>query len=719
MRDAAWEKLQNYYPKVVDDQGKERTVIAYLWARTVQNPNPANPVHVPLVSSWWLSTKKGHEAWVEPVWDGKKFSYLVHKDSNGPTGDDAWTIKYKKGAKSQIDGTPFDYEYVREQGKLGKLGAQMIAIVYEDDRGRGYCNVDSTQENASIVSVDHQSWFTDAELSSNSRWFSPPLYGFTKFRDIFSPRQLLLLQTFCELIPQVAEKIKSEGNRSDRNLREYAAAVCLYLSLCIGRIADYSSTLCSWHVSAEKMRNTFGRQALPMVWDFAEVNPFSSSTGNFGGQLSWITKVLDNLTVNSTGQVTQADAATRDYNGYVISTDPPYYDNIGYADLSDYFYVWIRQAYQAINPELVATMLSPKAEELVANQFRLGGKKEAEQFFEQGFNKVFAKMRENAGTDVPITVYYAYKQSDKGKDGISSAGWHTILGGIITQGWMITATWPIRTEITNRLTAKDANALASSIVLACRPRPEDAPVAMRRQLIAELKRELPVALRAMIHSGIQPVDLAQAAIGPGMAVFSKYAMVREADGSQMTVKDALIVINQVLDEVLGEQESNFDEDTRFAVTWYRSYGWNTENSGIADQLARSSGTTLDNLERGGIFEAKAGKSRLLSPSELSESWDPTTDDRVSVWESVVRLAAVLSTQGQEAVTETMALLGDRVELDAVRELGFLLFHEATKNGDTQDANLFNALVSIWSEVAEEATAKARELMQAGKEQFLF
>ena len=438
-----------------------------------------------------------------------------------------------------------------------------------------------------------------------------------------------------------------------------------------------------------------------MVWDFVEINPFSSSSGNFLGQIDWVAKAIGQLPVEVAGRVDQIGALGRGYDNLVISTDPPYYDNIGYSDLSDFFYVWLRRCLQDIYPVVVGTMLTPKAEELVANPYRHDGRKGAEKFFIDGFNAVFHRIRGSANPAVPMTVYYAYKQQDASKEGSASTGWHTLLHGLIEAGWEITATWPMRSELSNRMLSQGTNALASSIVLACRPRPEEAAATTRRAFVARLKAELPGALRTLMLGAVAPVDLAQAAIGPGISVFSRYSRVREADGSNMSVKEALLLINTTLDEVLGEQESDFDPDTRFAVRWYRQFGWGTGTSGIADQLARSSDTSIGGLERGGIFEAKAGRARLLPPTELDGAWDPAADGSVSVWEAAVRLAGVMAKEGAEKVAELLADVQARVSLDAVKELGFLLFHEAEKKGNTKDAVLFNGLVSAWGDVTEQ------------------
>ncbi len=465
------------------------------------------------------------------------------------------------------------------------------------------------------------------------------------------------------------------------------------------------NSLVTWSNSRGQSRNLFARQAIPMAWDYVEVNPFARASGDFGISVETSAKTVSRLPCGVSGMAEQQNAMERNYSKLVVSTDPPYYDNIGYSDLSDFFYVWLRRSLSDIQPSVVGTMLTPKSEELVANPYRHDGKAGAEKFFVDGFNSVFKRVRENANLDNPMTVYYAYKQQDAEGDGESSTGWHTLLDGLISGGWEITATWPMRSERGGRMISVGTNALASSIVLACRPRPEDAPATTRRVLVSTLKRELPGALQKLMKGAIAPVDLAQAAIGPGISVFSRYSRVTEADGSTMSVKEALQLINATLDEVLGEQESDFDADTRFAVKWYRQYGWQAESSGIADQLARSSDTSIGGLERGGIFEAKGGRARLLAPSELSSSWDVNADDRVSIWEATVRLAAVMAQDGAEKVSSLLPDVQEKVNLDAVKELGFLLFHEAEKNKDTQDAILFNGLVSAWGDV----TAQARRL----------
>ena len=712
MLDEARARIGRLYPKVKAPDGTERTVIAWIWARTVRSPNPANPIEVPLVRSWWLGKKKGKEAWINATVVDGEVRYEVRHDADGPKGDEDGTVG-RKGAFAVGDGSPMSLNYIRAEGKAGRMGTHLIAIVAEGDRGRLYMSPDAV--HTETASVSRPLDVPEGDLPKNPRDFKTPNYGLTTWADLFTNRQLVALTTLSDLVGEVRQRVAQDAlaagmppgaglEDAGSGAEAYADAIATYLAFAISRTSNKSSSICSWDSSPkmEAVRGVFARQAIPMVWDHAEANPFANSSGSFLSDVDWVAKAIQRVPAVGAATVRQIDAATRTYAGLAVSTDPPYYDNIGYSDLSDFFYVWLRRSLGGVHAKTVGTMLTPKAEELVADPYRHGGKEGAERFFIDGFNSVFEHIRQGANSSVPLTVYYAYKQQESGADGSSSTGWHTLLDGLIDAGWEITATWPMRTETANRMIASGTNALASSIVLACRPRPANAAATTRRAFVAALKAELPEALRTLIQGAIAPVDLAQAAIGPGISVFSRYSRVREADGSDMSVKDALLLINSTLDEVIGEQESDFDPDTRFAVKWYRQYGWNQENSGIADQLARSSDTSIPALERGGIFEAKGGKARLLSASQLEGDWDAAADERVSVWEATVRLAAVMAKDGADKVAELLPSVQTRVNLDAVKELGFLLFHEAEKKKDTKDAILFNGLVSAWGDVNEQA-----------------
>ncbi|WP_029273891.1 MULTISPECIES: DUF1156 domain-containing protein [unclassified Microbacterium] len=724
MRDEAERCIGHIYPKAIGADGTKHNVIAWIWARTVKSPNPANPIDVPLVRSWWLSRKKGNEAWISANAVNGEIRYEVRHDPHGPTPDQDGTVN-RQGAISIADGTPIDLNYIRAEARAGRMGTHLMAVVADGDRGRLFLSPSSEQRDAADVARP-----TDAPLGDVFDWpgrINVYRYGMTEWADLFTNRQLVTLTTLSDLVGVARGRALQDAldagldrgatlQEGGRGAEAYADAVATYLAFGVSRLTDISNSLCRWEVSKTQVRNLFGRQAIPMVWDFAETMPFGTAAGGFMVSLGSLLRALVRLPAKGMAHVSQADAASRDYSSLVVSTDPPYYDNIGYSDLSDFFYVWLRRSLSKIQSRTVGTMLTPKSEELVANPYRHDGKAGAERFFIDGFNSVFAQVRAGANQTVPLTVYYAYKQQDSSADGTSSTGWHTLLDGLIEGGWEITATWPMRTETGNRLIASGSNALASSIVLACRPRPEDAATTTRRAFVAALKSELPGALRTLMQGTIAPVDLAQAAIGPGISVFSRYSRVREADGSDMNVKDALLLVNATLDEVIGEQESDFDPDTRFAVKWYRQYGWAQENSGVADQLARSSDTSIGDLERGGIFEAKGGKARLLAPSALNGAWDAAADDRVSVWEATVRLAAVMAKHGADKVAELMPIVQTRVDLDAVKELGFLLFHEAEKKRDSKDAGLFNGLVGAWGDLNEQARKFAAAAPLLGSQQ---
>lgn len=718
LRDTAYDKLKGLYPTVVDDDGKERTVIAWIWARTVTNPNPANQVPVPLVRSWWLSKKKGHEAWIKPlVHDDGSISYEVQHSADGPTGNAEGTVN-RKGAVSVVDGTPISFDYIRSESRAKRLGAQLIAIV-ADGKGREYISPNSQQSHIAdvIAPEDHP----DGEVSDWPGRINVYRYGMTQFSDLFTNRQLTALTTLSQTVAQVRGRVLADacaagmpdGKRLDdggNGAQAYADAIAVYLALAVSRQTDRCSSISGWDSSRSTIRNVFARQAIPMTWDFAEANPFCSSTGNFLGQVDLVAEAIENVPAQPHSDALQADAMTRDYTNVVISTDPPYYDNIGYSDLSDYFYVWLRPMLRDVLPSVTATMLTPKAQELVANPYRHGGKAGAEQFFVDGFDTVFDRIRDTARTDVPMTVYYAYKQH--GSDGVST-GWYALLEGLINAGWQITATWPVRSELSNRMLASGTNALASSIVLACRPRPEDAPRATMREFLSTLRRELGKELQTLMTGGIEPVDLNQAAIGPGISVYSRYSRIVEADGSDVDVRQALEIINRIIDETLGEDGDDYDPATRFAIKWYQGYGWSGQQSGLADQLSMACGTTPGALVDDGIFEAAGGTARLLTPSELSGEWNPAKDAHTDLWEAVVRLTGVYATGGADAVVPLLAKVSQRFpSLDVIKALGFRIYHEAEKRGDTDAALQFNSLVSAWDDLAVE-THRSAENHQHG------
>jgi putative DNA methylase len=694
MRDQAENRIGKLYPKVKLSDGTEAAVIAWIWARTVTCPNPACAGTMPLVRSFWLGKKKGKERYVEPISDGKQVRFEIR----GPHGVPRDGTVGRNGATCLLCGTPVPLAYIRAEGQAGRMSAQLMAIAAEGNRQRYYLAPNDEHEKAADVPRPDDA--PDAELPARALGFRVQGYGMHTWSDLFTNRQLTALVAFTNLIHEARNRILADG--ADR---PYADAVACYLALSASRITGNSSALCTWNPAASKegVNNVFKLQALPMVWDFGELNVFQPGPADLRTSCEWVARALDFLPCYPPATVGQQDARVihPDLNA-AVSTDPPYYDNVGYADLADFFYVWLRQSLGDVFPDLMATVLTPKAAELVADPFRHAG--DADQFFEEGFVEAFTRMRERHIGGVPMTVFYAFKQaeSDGATAELASTGWEKLLEGLLGAEWSVTGTWPIRTERGGRPRSNESNALASSVVLACRPRSSDAEVVDRRGLIAALREELPGALRTMQQGSVAPVDLPQAAIGPGMAVFSRYAQVNEPDGSAMRVRPALALINQVLDEVLSQQEGDFGADTRWCLEWFKSYGFDTGPFGVAETMSKAKNTSIAGLERAGVLRSRAGKVRLLSVRDLPGDYDPGQDDRVSEWEVVLHLAKQLSERGGDAAAHLMAAARSVVDLDAVRQLAYLLFSISEKRGWAEIALLFNGLGTSWSDLSEQS-----------------
>lgn len=726
MRDQAEQRIGHLYPDATLPDGTTTPVIAWVWARTVTCPNPACGIEMPLVRSWWLGKKKGKEAYIVPqvVTDetalgGRRVQFAVsHNAAEGPIAENDGTVARTAATCLACKGA-VPLAYVRGEGQRSRLGATLIAVVAEGNRQRQYLSPTDEHRSASAVGIPVS--LPAGSLPPHGLQPANPqtirIYGFSEWSDLFSVRQLTALTTFSDLVKDARTQALRDGAST-----EYADAIATYLGLTVSKCADYWSSMCSWHNTRETMRNVFSRQAIPMVWDFAEALPFSESSGGFSGMLNWVAKSLDLLPASVSGVVEQADATELPYEGVLISTDPPYYDNIGYSDLSDFFYVWLRRSLQDIHPELLSTILVPKADELVANPHRQHGKAGAKRFFEEGFRRVFANARHGARDDYPITVWYAFKQSDTDETGEASSGWETLLEGMIQSGWEITSTWPTRSELSNRMIASGSNALASSIVLSLRPRPDDATMTDRRGFIAALEAELPAALRKLQQGQVAPVDLPQAAIGPGMAVFSRYGGVLEPDGKKMTVRSALARINEILDQVLNEQEGDFDTTTRFALAWYRQHGYAVGKFGDADNLARARNTSIDVLDRDGILTSRAGNVQLIRPTDLSWDYDVLSDIHTSIWESLHHLLKTLERDGiapaGDFLRDALSRPDGAVDADLVKELAHLLFRIAEGNSATKDALSFNALVTSWPEIMDVARAE-RPVIVAAQTPFNF
>jgi putative DNA methylase len=742
MRDEADKRMGHLYPKVEvtaemaqarpdlkQYAGEKLTVIAWLWARTVKSPNPAfAKVDVPLASTFMLSTKVGKEAYVEPVIENGGYRFTVKvgkpKDAEGA----------KRGTKSGssgssflclLSGTPMPFEYLRTEAKAGRMGARLMAIVAEGERGRVYLPPTPAMEAVAQSAKPNDAPETD--LPARALGFRVQEYGMTKWCDLFTSRQLVALTTFSDLVLEARERVQRDalaaGLPDDKKpLRDggvgtsaYGDAVASMLACAVDKAADYWSTICFWHNGAahQKIVNTFGRQAIPMSWDFAEGNPFSTSSGHFLRFVSLIAEVLDVAVSGAApGRAEQQDAArTLLASSRVVSTDPPYFDNIGYADLSDFFYVWLRRSLKPVFPELFATLAVPKAEELVATPFRHGNKEKAEAFFLDGMTHAMHRLAEQAHPGFPVTIYYAFKQSESDAlDGTASTGWETFLEAVILAGFGITGTWPVRTEYTGNL-KKNISALASSIVLVCRPRDAGAPTATRREFVTALKAELPVALAHLQRGNIAPVDLAQAAIGPGMAVYTRYAKVLDAEGKALSVREALALINQTLGEALAEQEGDFDADSRFALTWFEQHGFAEGPAGEAILLSTAKATALNGLEQAGIIKSGRGNVRLLRPEELPADWDPATDPRLTAWEIVHQLIRVLGMGGEGAAAGLVTKLGAKAEIG--RELAYRLYTLCERKKRAAEALAYNGLVQSWPEIVRLAREGGKPRAEQG------
>lgn len=740
MRDEANKRIGHLYPKVKITRdmavhradlkeyvGKELTVIAWLWARTVASPNPAmKGAHTPLVRSFYLSTKKGKEAWVRPIIDRKSnaFHFAVGIGKQPSDLESGTGTVNRSGGRCLISSEHIPFPHIRNEGKANRLAAHLIAIVAEKTQGRVY--VEPVLQHSKVAESAKPTWRPAAPISHWPGRTNVVEYGLDTFDKLFTPRQLVALTTFSDLVTEAREQVLADVRKArfpvdDRRLADggvggvaYADAVATYLAFGVSKAADYNSNLVSWITQRDQARSTFSKQALPMIWDYCEVNPFAVAAGDPLVSLRGIAEVLGSLMLPIPGTAQQLDATAALVAGkpFLISTDPPYYDNIGYADLSDFFYVWLRRSLSGIYPSLFATLLTPKTQELIASPYRHEGSKDkAQAFFETGLGQAFRQMQTAQNSDYPFTVYYAFKQAetdegdeddDESEAVVVSTGWETMLEGLIRSGFSVHGTWPMRTERSVRSVGLGTNALASSIVLVCRPRPANAPLATRKQFVTALRQELPEALKDLQQGFIAPVDLAQAAIGPGMAVFTRYSKVLEADGSSMTVRTALGLINQTLDETLVEQEGDFDAETRWAVAWFDQFGMTEGPFGVAETLSKAKNTAVNGLVEAGVITARGGKVRLVKRDELPEDWNPATDRRVSVWETVQHLIRSLEKEGESPTANLLHQLGGIAE--TARELAYRLYTVCERKKWADEALAYNTLVIAWPELTKLAQA---------------
>lgn len=733
MRDEAERRIGHLYPKVEVTAemaktrpdlkpyvGRKLTVIAWLWARTVKSPNPAfAQVDVPLASTFILSTKAGKEAYVEPVIEGGSYRFTVKVGKPMDAEATKHGTKLARGANFRclMSGSPIAGDYIKAEGKAGRMGARLMAIVAEGERGRIYLAPTTEHETAALNAKPE--WRPEVTISGSTQYLGVKPYGMDRFDQLFTDRQLVALTTFSDLVQEAHERVKHDarlaGLSDDTKLRSdggkgataCADAVSIYLAFAVSKIANIGSSIASWMSDRGAFRETFARQAIQMTWDFAEANAFADAGGSFETAIDKGAMAIDAFPTATKGVAQQSDAASQMITSdKIVSTDPPYYDNVPYADLSDFFYVWLRRSLKPVLPGLFTTLAVPKVEELVAFAYRHDNKAGAERFFLNGMSRAMHRLAEQVHPAFPVTIYYAFKQaeSDDG-EGTASTGWETFLEAIIRAGFATTGTWPMRTEGAGRIRAMDSNALASSIVLVCRPRATDAPSVTRREFVTALKAELPQALAHLQRDNIAPVDLAQAAIGPGMAVYTRYAKVLDAEGRPLTVREALALINQTLDEALAEQEGDFDADSRWALTWFEQVGFNDGEFGVAEQLSKAKNTSVAGMVEAGIVASRAGRVRLLRPDELPVDWDPATDPRVTAWEAVHHLIRTLEAGGEGAAAALVAKLGSHAE--TARELAYRLYTLCERRKRAAEALAYNGLVQSWPEIARLAREAPR------------
>ena len=729
IRNEAEKRLGDLYPKVKITErmasarpdlkryvGRELTIIAWIWARTVKSPNPAfRNIDVPLATSFMLSAKKGKEAYVRPLIDKDGYSFVVETGIPKDIASIKAGTKLARGANFSciMSGIPMDGDHIKLEGKAGRIGARLMAMVADGDRERVYLS--PTREMEEAANSAYPEDVPEGSFVEDARAFTPCIYGYKEWKHLFTKRQLVTLTTFSDLIAEARTKIsrdfaKSIGKEDERRAADsnsiglsYSDAVCIYLSLIVSKTADSNNSFCPWEPVAQCTRQLFGRQAISMLWDFGEANPLHDSSGGLLTNINGSTKSFESFGLAKTGgHSLQVDASTQQISlDKVVSTDPPYYDNVPYADLSDFFYIWLRRSLRNVLPDLFTTLAVPKIEELVAFAYRHKNKGQAEEFFLNGMTQAMHRIAEQAHPAFPVTIYYAFKQSESGgEEGATNTGWDTFLAAVIEAGFAISGTWPMRTEMVAAMKAIK-NSLASSIVLVCRKREALAPTATRREFVSALKAELPEALAHLQEGNIAPVDLAQAAIGPGMAVYTRYAKVLDAEGNPLTVRNALALINQTLDEALAEQEGDFDADSRWALTWFEQNGYAEGDYGSAEQLSKSKNTAVEGLVEAGILVSKSGKVRLLKSTELSADWEPDLDSRLTVWEMVHQLIRALEAGGEPAAAKLAKKLGGKA--DTARELCYRLYNLCERKKRASEAMAYNALVQSWPEITRLAS----------------
>ena len=714
MLEEARKRIGNFYPRIRLASGREATVIAWLWARTVHCNNPVCGAEMPLVKSFALSTKANKEWCVDPIVDRERKSIRFETRAGKPAREG--TVD-RRGAQCLVCGEPVNLAYIRSEGKAKRIGSRMLAIVAEGERGRIYLPPD--EEHERIARGAKPAWEPDTDLPERALGFRVQAYGMTKHRDLFTSRQLLALTTFSDLVkeahPHILADAKAAGLPGDsKNLESggngalaYADAVVTYLAMAVDKLADYSSTLCTWHLARDIIGHVFVRQTVSMTWDYAESNAFSDSSGNFGGAVDWIKKSLALASAGAPARIVQASAAEAAFQPAVFSTDPPYYDNVPYADLSDFFYVWLRSSLGTLYPQLLATLLVPKTPELVADPSRFGGDAEkARWFFEHGIGLAFQAMRRAELSEVPTTVFYAFKQTERAVEGGgstedatgSSVGWETMLSGLISAQFQIVGTWPMSSELANRMRGQNSNALASSIVLVCRPRAVGAPRCSRADFVKELRAELPSSVQRLREASLAATDLQQAALGPGTSIYSKYAAVLEPDDSPMSVRSALSLINEELAHILLGEISGVDDETHFALAWFDEFGYLEGPYGKADILLKAKNANMESLVHAGVLKAEAGRVLLLSPKEVVTGEDVALQS-VPAWAQTMHILSLLvGTDGSDDKAAAILRVLGPGGVEHIKDVAYHCYLVCDRTKRAAEARDFNALVAAWPEL---------------------
>ena len=765
IRDEAERRIGNLYPKVeitpqivrerpdLEPYARRKlTVVAWLWARTVKSPHPEfAEVDVPLASSFMLSTRKGREAYVEPVVEAPRYRFAVKtgKPADGGAARGGTRLS-SRAFRCLLSGDPITYEYIDDEANAGRMKERLMAVVLAGDRTRIYLS--PMPEAEAVARSAEPVWKPDTP--SLGTWASNAQgrrYGFETFGDYFTPRQLVALTTFSDLVAEAIAHVRRDaigaGLPDDgKPLRDggtgataYAEAVDVYLAFALSRLADRGSTICTWSADRESIRSTFVRQAIPMTWDYAELNPIPGGVGGFPGAIRWIADSIAGATVNTAridtprgvsqattarndgpasgsrvafGSAVQADATRQILSvNRVVSTDPPYYDNVGYADLSDFFYVWLRRCLKPVFPELFVEGAVPKAEELVAVPGRHGDKDKAVAFFLKGTRQAMRRTAEQSHPGFPVTIYYAFKPPGSREEATAAgANWEALVDSAIRSGLAINGAWPVRMESGSRMGDVAGSESASGVVLVCRRRPDSAPVATYREFLAELRAEMPQALRLLQDSNLTPADLSHAAAGPGLAVYARYTRVLGADGQPLSVRDALALITRTLHESLAAQDGNLDSVSRWALTWFEQHGFEAGDEHAAQSLAEAMNTSVTEIGEVEILRLRAGDVRLLRPEELPSWWDPDIDERPATWKALHHLIRLLALGGTVAAAAPTAALA---RADVARDLCYRLYSVCERKRFVTESLAYNGLVQSWPEISRLArsasTKRARML----------